>query len=166
MGKGRGEGSKEPELLGMNFLWASTNKVHLLEDVHHPGEHGHVDPDGVAVCVKLILHLRLSCRHHIISLYWCQNSIFVIGHSPTLWVCFVRNSNYLFWDLNSTMWEPRTWGRFNCLKVCSSLGGDALSKVSIIVISCKSLLFLFCQTMTYCWTCNNNKMFGLRSADK
>ena len=33
---------------------------HLFEDMHHPGEHGHVNPDGVAVRVKLILHLRLS----------------------------------------------------------------------------------------------------------
>ena len=35
---------------------------HLFEDMHHPGEHGHVNPDGVAVRVKLILHLRLSCK--------------------------------------------------------------------------------------------------------
>ena len=36
----------------------------LLEDMHHPGEHGHVDPDGVAVSVELVIHLRLSWHQH------------------------------------------------------------------------------------------------------
>ena len=66
MGRGRGEGSKEPELLEDEPWIRASPKVHLLEDVHHPGEHGHVDPDGVAVRVKLILHLRLSYCHHMI----------------------------------------------------------------------------------------------------
>ena len=36
----------------------------LLEDMHHPGEHGHVDPDGVTVRVELVIHLRLSWHQH------------------------------------------------------------------------------------------------------
>ena len=40
------------------------NFSNLLEDMHHPGEHGHVDPDGVAVRVELVIHLRLSYHQH------------------------------------------------------------------------------------------------------
>ena len=133
MGRGRAEGSKEPELLGDQLLMSINHQS--------PPAWGRASPWRTWACRSRWCCCTCQTRPPSPSLlsparnqYLCQNSIYIIGH--TLHVCFEQNANVLFWDLNSTMWEPRTWGRFNCLKVSSSQAGDALSKVSIIVISC------------------------------
>jgi hypothetical protein len=37
-----------------------SGKYYLLHHVHYSGEHWHVNPDGVAVRVELVLYLSLS----------------------------------------------------------------------------------------------------------
>jgi len=61
MDTGRAEGSKESAKINLYISSPPSFLIfHLLDDMKDPGEHRHVNPEGVCARVKLIIELRLA----------------------------------------------------------------------------------------------------------